>query len=160
MFRCSGVFRGVPVFLVLVHAQISRLSKHFLAFEGILSKDLGIERFFLSKDTNVFCKPLLGPDKAFHHRPMMADTGASLQYLNSGACFPCFSKLTKLFGPNFFQVPQFPLYLRDAEVLSHQASPSFAYKTTTTQFTSNGERRSFTLKNAEQRRVSCSVSTH
>ena len=160
MFRCSGVFRGVPVFLVLVHAQISRLSKHFLAFEGILSKDLGIERFFLSKDTNVFCKPLLGPDIAFHHRPMMADTGASLQYLNSGACFPCFSKLTKLFGPNFFQVPQFPLYLRDAEVLSHQASPSFAYKTTTTQFTSNGERRSFTLKNAEQRRVSCSVSTH
>ena len=56
-------------------------------------------------------------------------------------------------------MPQFPLYLRDAEVLSHQASPSFAYKTTTTQFTSNGERRSFTLKNAEHRRVSCSVST-
>ena len=115
--------------------QRSRLSQHFVAFEGILSKDLGIERFFLSKDTNVFCKPLLGPAIAFHHRPMMADTGASLQSVQG----PVSQNSRNFLGQTFFQVPQFSLYLRDAEVLCHQPSPSFAYKTTTTQFTSNGD---------------------
>ena len=124
--ECSGVqgCSGVPVFLVLVHAQISRLPQHFLAFEGILSKYLGIERFFLSKDTNIFCKPLLRQAIAFHHRPMMADTGASLRCL-----FPLFLKTHETFWAKLFSGAKFPLHPRDTEVPSHQASPSFAYKT-------------------------------
>ena len=49
--------------------QISRVLQHFLPFEGIWSKDTKIESFFLSKDINAFCKPLLAI--ALHHRPMI-----------------------------------------------------------------------------------------